>query len=70
MKKKDERKQLLISNWDEWYGPIYTCPYCASEKLMDDFYFCPSCGADLKGLKFENIEDEQKRIQKEKRGEK
>lgn len=58
-------KLLLITGYDEWYGPIYTCPSCDEEKIMDDFNFCPKCGADLKGLKFESIADEQKRMEKE-----
>jgi uncharacterized protein (DUF983 family) len=73
MKKKDEitadrkmsEKLLLITNYDEWYGPIYTCPFCANEKLMDDFNFCQNCGADLKGLKFESGAEEQERMKKD-----
>jgi hypothetical protein len=65
IKEKKGKKTLLISNWDEWYGPIYTCPYCAEEKLMGDFKFCPNCGGDMKGFKFEKIEDEQERIKEE-----
>jgi rubrerythrin len=52
---------LLITNYDEWYGPIYTCPFCAEETVMNDFNFCPNCGADMDGFKFESISDEQKR---------
>jgi rubrerythrin len=64
-KEEMTKKLLLISGWDEWYGPVYTCPSCGEEKLMDNFNFCPFCGADTKGLKFESIEDQQKRIKKE-----
>jgi rRNA maturation endonuclease Nob1 len=58
-------KLLSISDFDEWYGPIYTCPSCAKETLWDDFKFCPNCGADLKGLKFESIGDREERMKKD-----
>jgi rubrerythrin len=64
-KKENKGKVLLIAGYDEWYGPIYICPSCGEENLMDDFNFCPFCGADTKGLKFESIADEQERMKKE-----
>jgi hypothetical protein len=64
-KNENKGKVLLIADYDEWYGPIYTCPFCADEKLMDDFNFCPACGGNVKNIKFESIEEQQKRIKKE-----
>ena len=61
-----KEKTLLVSGWDEWHGPIYFCPFCSEEKLMDDFNFCPACGSNLKDFKFESEEEEQERVKKEK----
>lgn len=61
----EEKKILLISTYDEWYGPIYACPYCAEETIMNDFKFCPNCGGNMEGYGFETIEEDQKRMKKE-----
>lgn len=55
---------LLISNFDEFYGPLYPCPFCAVEKVMDDFNFCPFCGKDLKAYGFEDEVGYSKRVKK------
>ena len=60
------KKTLLVSDYDEWYGPIYACPFCAEETIMDDFNFCPACGGNMEGYGFETIEEDQKRMAREK----
>jgi rRNA maturation endonuclease Nob1 len=65
--KKLKKKILLISDFDEWYGPIYRCPFCAEETIWDDFNFCPACGGSMEEHGFETIEEDRKRMAREKR---
>jgi RecJ-like exonuclease len=68
-KLKEERlkkkKILEVAHWDEFWGPEYACPFCQVEKLCDDFKFCPMCGGNMEGYRFETIAEEQKRVEKE-----
>lgn len=64
--KKTEKKTLLVFDYDEWYGPLYRCPYCAEETIWDDFKFCPKCGGNLEGYCFETREEDEKRMAREK----
>jgi rRNA maturation endonuclease Nob1 len=47
-------------------GPVYICPFCVEETLIwDDFNFCPHCGGNLEGFRFESEEEEKKRLKNE-----
>lgn len=59
------KKDLLIADYVEWYGPLYACPFCAEEKIWADFKFCPYCGGNLEGFGFETIGKNEKRMKKE-----
>lgn len=59
-----EGKEILfVSSFDEWYGPIYRCPFCAEQKIMQDFNFCPNCGGNMEGYGFETVAEVQKRME-------
>jgi hypothetical protein len=59
------KKTLLVSGFDEWYGPIYTCPFCAEETIIPEFKFCPNCGGNMEGYGLETVDEGHKRIKKE-----
>lgn len=48
-----EKKILKVAHWDEFWGPVYACPFCKVQKLNDDFKFCPICGRSLQEFVFE-----------------
>ena len=51
--KKLEKKILKVAHWDEFWGPVYACPFCQVQKLNDGFKFCPICGRSLQEFVFE-----------------
>ena len=52
-----EKIILPIAFWDEFYGPVYTCPFCKEDKLCDDFKFCPMCGRGLLEYRYEEVKE-------------
>jgi rubrerythrin len=49
-----EMKRVIpISGWDEFYGPIYKCPFCNKDNLQDNYNYCPICGKNLNKYKYE-----------------
>ena len=57
-----EKIILPIAFWDEFYGPVYTCPFCKADKLNDDFKFCPMCGWGLLEYRYEEVKESEERI--------
>lgn len=56
MEQKEMKKKILkVAHWDEFWGPVYACPFCAEQKLCDDFTFCPICGRSLQEFVFEKV---------------
>ena len=59
-----KKKTLLVLGFDEWYGPIYTCPHCGEETIMQEFKFCPNCGGNMEGYGHETVDEGHKRTAK------
>jgi rRNA maturation endonuclease Nob1 len=50
---------LKVAEYNEWWGPLYNCPFCDKLILWSNFKFCPLCGKSLEGYGFiENYKED------------
>ena len=44
--KKQEAKQILYSDEEEWWDTVYVCPDCNARWMSyyNETHFCPNCG--------------------------
>ena len=49
---KEEERTITLNRspepeYEEYYGPWWTCPTCGSKFIMGHFLFCPECGRTI-----------------------
>lgn len=51
-------KEIVIKKTDyndEWWQPVFFCPSCHNEFMVDKPNFCPCCGKKIVGMKCGNV---------------
>jgi hypothetical protein len=56
MLEKKMKTVIPIFCWDEFYGPIYKCPFCYGDNLQDNYNYCPICGKRLIEYEYEKAD--------------